>query len=66
LDLPLKALVWEDVYGKVWLSYNRPEYLEQRHSIPNDLLKNISGIRTPSPKKQCGKARLYNRSIDLQ
>jgi len=46
LDLPLKALIWEDTYGKVWLSYNRPEYLEQRHSIPNHLLKNISGIRT--------------------
>jgi len=46
LDLPLKALVWEDAYGKVWLSYNSPQYLEPRHRIPNDLLKNISGIRT--------------------
>jgi uncharacterized protein (DUF302 family) len=45
LDLPLKALVWEDAEGKVWLSYNDPEYLKQRHNIPEDLLKNISGIR---------------------
>jgi uncharacterized protein (DUF302 family) len=45
LDLPLKALVWEDAEGKVWLSYNDPEYLKQRHNIPDDLLKNISGIR---------------------
>jgi uncharacterized protein (DUF302 family) len=45
LDLPLKALVWQDVEGKVWLSYNSPEYLKQRHNIPDDLLKNISGIR---------------------
>jgi uncharacterized protein (DUF302 family) len=45
LDLPLKALVWEDADGKVWLSYNSPEYLKQRHNIPDDLLKNISGIR---------------------
>ena len=45
LDLPLKALVWEDTAGKVWLSYNSPEYLKQRHNIPDDLLKNISGIR---------------------
>ncbi len=45
LDLPLKALVWEDVEGKVWLSYNSPEYLQQRHSIPDDLLKKISGVR---------------------
>jgi uncharacterized protein (DUF302 family) len=45
LDLPLKALVWQDAEGKVWLSYNSPEYLKQRHNIPDDLLKNISGIR---------------------
>jgi uncharacterized protein (DUF302 family) len=44
LDLPLKALVWQDADGKVWLSYNSPEYLRQRHNIPDDLLKNISGI----------------------
>jgi uncharacterized protein (DUF302 family) len=45
LDLPLKALVWQDAEGKVWLSYNSPEYLKQRHNIPDDLLRNISGIR---------------------
>jgi len=45
LDLPLKALVWQDAEGKVWLSYNSPEFLKQRHNIPDDLLKNISGIR---------------------
>lgn len=45
LDLPLKALVWQDADGKVWLSYNNPEHLKQRHNIPDDLLKNISGIR---------------------
>jgi uncharacterized protein (DUF302 family) len=43
IDLPLKALAWEDADGKVWLSYNSPEYLRQRHNVPNDLLKNISG-----------------------
>jgi uncharacterized protein (DUF302 family) len=30
IDLPLKILVWEDRDGKVWLSYNSPEYLQQR------------------------------------
>jgi uncharacterized protein (DUF302 family) len=45
LDLPLKALVWQDADGKVWLSYNNPEHLKQSHNIPDDLLKNISGIR---------------------
>src|SRR6202008_2598700 len=43
IDLPLKALAWQDAQGKVWLSYNSPEYLQQRHGIPADLLKNIAG-----------------------
>ena len=43
IDLPLKALVWEDADGKVWLSYNSPEYLMRRHAIPQELLKNIAG-----------------------
>ncbi|HKX17127.1 MAG TPA: DUF302 domain-containing protein [bacterium] len=43
IDLPLKALVWEDAGGAVWLSYNSPEYLAQRHSVPADLVKNIAG-----------------------
>ena len=42
IDLPLKALAWEDERGKVWLSYNTPEYLQQRHGIPPDLLKNLA------------------------
>jgi uncharacterized protein (DUF302 family) len=44
IDLPLKALVWEDAAGKVWVSYNSPEYLKTRHNIANDLLANISGV----------------------
>jgi uncharacterized protein (DUF302 family) len=44
IDLPLKALVWEDPGGKVWVSYNAPEYLKQRHNIPDELVKNIAGI----------------------
>jgi uncharacterized protein (DUF302 family) len=43
IDLPLKALVWEDEKGKVWVSYNSPEYLKKRHGIPDDLMKNITG-----------------------
>ena len=45
LDLPLKVLVSEDAAGKVWLSYNTPEYLAERHAIPAELVKNIAGIR---------------------
>jgi len=44
LDLPLKALVWQDKGGKVWLSYNSTAYLKQRHDIPDNLLQNIAGI----------------------
>jgi uncharacterized protein (DUF302 family) len=45
LDLPLKALAWEDGAGAVWLSFNTPEYLAARHGIPPPLLANIAGIR---------------------
>jgi uncharacterized protein (DUF302 family) len=45
LDLPLKALVWEDAGGKVRLSFNSPEYLRQRHNVPDDLIQNIGGAR---------------------
>jgi uncharacterized protein (DUF302 family) len=44
IDLPLKVLAWEDANGKVWLTYNEPEYLKQRHSVPEELMKNISGL----------------------
>ena len=44
IDLPLKALVWEDADGKVWLSYNSPDYLQQRHGFPAELEKNIAAI----------------------
>src|SRR6267142_1232566 len=42
LDLPLKALVWEDDQARVWLSYNDPAYLQQRHHVPEQLLQNIA------------------------
>jgi uncharacterized protein (DUF302 family) len=44
LDLPLKALIWEDADGQVWVSYNSAEYLKSRHNIPDELVKNIAGI----------------------
>ncbi len=44
IDLPLKALISEDENGKVWITYNTPEYLQQRHALPQDLAKNISGV----------------------
>jgi len=44
IDLPLKALAWQDEQGQVWLSYNSAEYLQQRHGFPADLVKNIAGV----------------------
>jgi len=44
LDLPLKILVAEDAGGKVWISYNSPSYLQQRHNLPAELLPNIAVI----------------------
>ena len=44
LDLPLKILIAEDTGGKVWISYNAPAYLQQRHNLPAELLPNIAVI----------------------
>jgi uncharacterized protein (DUF302 family) len=46
IDLPLKILIWQDGDGHVWVSYNSPEYLMQRHSLPGNLLANIAVIET--------------------
>jgi uncharacterized protein (DUF302 family) len=44
IDLPLKALFWEDADGKVWLTYNDPQYLQKRHNFPAELLPNIAAV----------------------
>ena len=36
IDLPLKALVWEDGSGATWLSYNDPAWLAQRHGVAGE------------------------------
>ena len=46
IDLPLKILIWEDTEGKVWVSYNSPAYLRDRHGLPEELLRNISIVET--------------------
>ena len=45
IDLPQKALIWEDDSGQVWLGYNDPDYLKQRHSIAgcDEVLEKITG-----------------------
>jgi uncharacterized protein (DUF302 family) len=44
IDLPLKALIAEDESGKTWVTYNSPEYLKQRHGVPEELVKNIAVV----------------------
>jgi uncharacterized protein (DUF302 family) len=50
IDLPLKILISEDPQGKVWLSYNTPDYLQQRHNFPAEFLKNIAAVETLANK----------------
>jgi uncharacterized protein (DUF302 family) len=42
IDLPLKILIAEDSQGKVWISYNSPDYLKERHGLPDNLVPNIT------------------------
>jgi uncharacterized protein (DUF302 family) len=44
IDLPLKVLIAEDGNGKTQVTYNSPEYLQRRHSVPVELIKNISVV----------------------
>ena len=50
IDLPLKILIWEDSQGKVWVSYNSPAYLKERHGVPQELLQNIAVVETLAAK----------------
>ena len=50
IDLPLKILIWEDAQGKVWVSYNSPAYLQQRHNLAPELLKNLAVVETLATK----------------
>jgi len=50
IDLPLKILVWEDAAGKVWASYNSPDYLKDRHHVPNELMPTLSVVEALAAK----------------
>jgi len=50
IDLPLKILIWEDAQGKVWVSYNSPAYLQERHNLAQQLLPNIGAVETLAGK----------------
>jgi uncharacterized protein (DUF302 family) len=44
IDLPLKALAWESADRRVWLSYNSPEYLMERHQLPSPPFKAVEEL----------------------
>jgi uncharacterized protein (DUF302 family) len=44
IDLPLKALVYEDESGAVWLAYNDPHWIAQRHELGASVAANVEGL----------------------
>jgi uncharacterized protein (DUF302 family) len=44
LDLPVKALVWEDADAKVWVAYNDPHYVVRRHGLADALAANLAAV----------------------
>jgi len=57
IDLPQKAIIWEDDMSKVWISYNDPRYLGERHNIIGcdevitKVEKALSGITKAAARK---------------
>jgi uncharacterized protein (DUF302 family) len=45
IDLPLKALAWEDADGKVWVTSNDPAWLARRHGLGADVNANVEALR---------------------
>jgi uncharacterized protein (DUF302 family) len=44
IDLPLKALVYQDAAGKVWLAYNNPDWIAQRHELGDAAAANVQAL----------------------
>jgi uncharacterized protein (DUF302 family) len=44
IDLPLKALVWQDASGGTWLSYNDPSWLAKRHGLGHEVEATVSAM----------------------
>jgi uncharacterized protein (DUF302 family) len=46
IDLPLKALVWQDSSGTTWLSYNDPMWLAERHGLADEVEASLDAMAT--------------------
>jgi uncharacterized protein (DUF302 family) len=44
IDLPMKALAWQDEDGQVWLTYNSPALLQERHGVPAELTSKLDAV----------------------
>ena len=44
IDLPWKALAWQDATGQVWLSYNDAAYIQRRYGLSDDIVKPLAGL----------------------
>jgi len=44
IDLPWKALAWQDANGQVWLSYNDAAYIQRRFGLSDDVMKPLAGL----------------------
>ena len=44
IDLPLKALVWQDANGKTWLSYNEPQWIAGRHGLAESQARTVEAL----------------------
>src|ERR1700735_894465 len=44
IDLPWKALAWQDAEGQIWLSYNDPAYIQRRYGLSTDVMKPLAGM----------------------
>jgi uncharacterized protein (DUF302 family) len=44
IDLPWKALAWQDTGGQVWLSYNDAAYIQRRFGLTDDVMKPLAGL----------------------
>jgi uncharacterized protein (DUF302 family) len=56
IDLPLKALVWQDAAGKTWISYNEPNWIAQRHGVGDkaELIEKLRGALAAIAKGAAG------------
>ena len=52
IDLPLKALAWEDAAGRSWMAFNDPGYIIERHGLTGSLAQNLAAV-TPLVEKAC-------------